>query len=313
MKVSQAIQSFPEYHRRQVESMTIDEVLSFLTGLSTAAKPATKRHRYSCLKSFFNFLKNSVDPNIPNPCDTPMLRKMFRERPPQQWKIVEKDLADEIIFQTMKSRNLIMLELMARGGMRVGEVLKISPMDIQDRKITLPCPKSGKECEVVFIPQKDADRLKEYVRDSKAGPEQRLFPISYNAARIMVRKAGRLVGIHLRPHDLRRHAATFASRSGTPIEIVSKVIMRHSHLSTAQRIGFHKPIGYHAGTCVVVTSASRVWLFPRIVVRMTLTRFRLRTIFASAVTPPSRWFPIRFVEMLMASGKPLPPESILAF
>jgi integrase/recombinase XerD len=51
----------------------------------------------------------------------------------------------------------------------------------------------------------------------------------------MVRKAGRLVGIHFRPHDLRRHAATFASRSGTPIEIVSKVIMRHAHLSTTQR------------------------------------------------------------------------------
>jgi len=44
-----------------------------------------------------------------------------------------------------------------------------------------------------------------------------------------------LVGIHLRPHDLRRHAAKFASRSGTPIEIVSKVILRHSNLSTIQR------------------------------------------------------------------------------
>jgi len=51
----------------------------------------------------------------------------------------------------------------------------------------------------------------------------------------MVRKAGRLVGIHLRPNDLRRHAATFAFRSGTPIEIVSKMIMRHAHLSTTQR------------------------------------------------------------------------------
>lgn len=133
-----------------------------------------------------------------------MLRKMFRERPPRQWKIVKKDLVDEIIFRTMKPRNRIMLELMARGGMRVGEVLKIRPMDIQDRKITLPGRKSGKESEVVFIPQKVADRLKEYVKYSGAGPEQRLFPISYKAARIMVRKAGSLVGIHLLPHDLRR-------------------------------------------------------------------------------------------------------------
>jgi integrase/recombinase XerD len=51
----------------------------------------------------------------------------------------------------------------------------------------------------------------------------------------MVKRAGELVGIKLRPHDLRRHAATYASRSGTPLEIVSKVILRHSDLSTTQR------------------------------------------------------------------------------
>jgi hypothetical protein len=46
----------------------------------------------------------------------------------------------------------------------------------------------------------------------------------------MVKKAGELAGVNLRPHDLRRHAATPASRSGTPIEIISKVILRHAHL-----------------------------------------------------------------------------------
>ena len=51
----------------------------------------------------------------------------------------------------------------------------------------------------------------------------------------MVKRAGEMVGIHLRPHDLRRHAATYASRSGVPIEIVSKVILRHSNLSTTER------------------------------------------------------------------------------
>jgi len=50
----------------------------------------------------------------------------------------------------------------------------------------------------------------------------------------MVRKAGKLAGIHLRPHDLRRHAATFASRSSVPLEIISKVILRHRNLSTTQ-------------------------------------------------------------------------------
>ena len=66
-------------------------------------------------------------------------------------------------------------------------------------------------------------------------PISAFFPICYEAAREMVVKADGVVGIHLRPHDLRRHAATYASRSGVPIEIVSKVILRHSNLSTTER------------------------------------------------------------------------------
>ncbi len=80
-----------------------------------------------------------------------------------------------------------------------------------------------------------ADRLKEYVINKGIEPDQRIFPISYTAGRRVVNKAGKVVGIHLRPHDLRRHSATCASRSGVPIEIVSKVILRHANLSTTQR------------------------------------------------------------------------------
>ena len=59
--------------------------------------------------------------------------------------------------------------------------------------------------------------------------------VRYEAARAMVMRAGEKVGIKLRPHDLRRHAATHASRSGVPVEIVSKIILRHSNFSTTQR------------------------------------------------------------------------------
>jgi integrase len=67
-------------------------------------------------------------------------------------------------------------------------------------------------------------------------PSDRIFPITYEAARMMVIKSGKLVGVKLRPHDLRRHSATYASRSGVPIEIISKVILRHANLSTTQDI-----------------------------------------------------------------------------
>jgi integrase/recombinase XerD len=224
-----------EFVDREVDSISPDEILSFLTKITDGNKPTTKRNRYSSLKAFFNYLKNSIDPNFQNPCDTPILRKIFKDRKPPPWPIFEKELIYEIIFKTTNPRNRIMLELMARGGMRIGEVLKIRPIDIQDRKITLPEPKSGKESEVVFIPQKVADRLKDYIKEKGIEPDQRIFPITYNAARMMVIKAGKSVGIHLRPHDLRRFCATYASRAGTPIEIVSKIVLRHAHLSTTQR------------------------------------------------------------------------------
>jgi len=128
-----------------------------------------------------------------------------------------------------------MLELMARGGMRIGEVLNITPNDIQDSSLTIQNPKSGRAEETVYVPRKILIRLSEYVKANDFGTDERIFPISYVAAWSMVRKAGMLVDIELKPHDLRRHAATYASRSGTPIEIVSKVILRHADLSTTQR------------------------------------------------------------------------------
>ena len=91
----------------------------------------------------------------------------------------------------------------------------------------------GRKQEFIFIPQRLADRLKDYIREKDIQSHQHIFPICYEDARKMVAKAGGGVGIHLSPHDLRRHADTYASRSGAPIEIVSKVILKHKNLSSA--------------------------------------------------------------------------------
>ena len=206
-----------------------------MSTITDGTKQNTKKLRFTLLSAFFNYVKNSLDSEIQNPCDNPALRKLFRAGKPTHLKILEKDVVDEIIFRTRNQRNRLMLELMARSGMRVGEVLKLRPMDIEDRKAIIRDPKSGKEAEAVFLPQKVADRLRRYIREKEIKPDARIFPLTYGAARLIVIKAGEIVGLHVRPHDLRRHAATYASRSGTPLEIVSKVLLRHSNLSTTQR------------------------------------------------------------------------------
>ena len=207
----------------------------FLNRLGEGTRQATKKFRYALLKAFFIFLRKTIDEDFPNPCDTRILRKIFREPKIHRWDILEKDLVDEMIFRTRSQRNRLMLELMARGAMRIGEVLKIRAGDIEDQKIILHDPKSGKESVPVYIPKKVAERLKEYIRSKNLGPHRRIFPFGYSRARDIVIEAGKLVSIQLKSHDLRRHAATYASRSGTPIEIVSKVILRHANLATTQR------------------------------------------------------------------------------
>ena len=237
MKVSQGIEQFFEYQRLNVKkntfsnyelilgtfqnhfgdielsSISSDSILAFMTEVSGGTKQSTKKLRFALLAAFFNYIKNSADPGFQNPCDNPALRKLFRAGKPAGFKIFEKDLVDEIIFRTPNPRNRLLLELMARAGMRVGEVLRLRPKDIEDRKAIILAPKSGQEAEAAYLPQKVTDRLQKYIADKDLKHEDRVFPITYAAARIVVKKAGDLVGIHLNPNDLRRHAGTYASRS----------------------------------------------------------------------------------------------------
>ena len=129
---------------------------------------------------------------------------------------------DEIIFSTSNLLNRMMLELMARSGMRVGEYLRLTPLNIDDRKAIIRDPKSGRVAKAVFLSQKVTDRLRKYIRERGIAPGVRIFPLTYAVARLS-KKASNLVGIHVKSYDLCRHAATYTSRSGAPLEIGVKV------------------------------------------------------------------------------------------
>jgi integrase len=76
----------------------------------------------------------------------------------------------------MNTRNRLMLELMARGGMRVCEVLSLTPADIQERSLTIQNPKSGRVCETVYVPRKILVRLTAYAKAKDINSSNRIFP-----------------------------------------------------------------------------------------------------------------------------------------
>ncbi len=146
------------YRYKFLNEIDADVVLDFLDQITEDKRKFTKRIRYSQLKSFFNFIRKNHDISMHNQCFDPKIRKKYNRYPKLRWEILEKDVVDEVVFSTSKLRTRLILGLMARGGMRIGEVLKLTPADLQDRKLRLRNPKSGREQEFVFIPQKLSDR-----------------------------------------------------------------------------------------------------------------------------------------------------------
>ncbi len=95
-------------------------------------------------------------------------------------------------------------------------------------------PKSGRDVEVAFMPEHIATRLTDYVVSKNLSPEVRIFDVCYTTVRNLVKSLGKKFNANISPHDLRRHSATYASRNGVPLEIISKVILRHQDLKTTQ-------------------------------------------------------------------------------
>ena len=222
------------YAERALDSIGTDEIYTFLETLTQDLAQSTRRLRYAQLKTFYNFIIDRCSLNMRNPCNTSLLRKSYRTPKQVLRKVLERETVDEMIYNTKRVRDRLILELQARCGLRIGELLKIKVSDVSDRTITLREPKSGKESELAYMLENVSKKLAKYIKDNAMQSDDRPFPICYSTARAPVRRLGHKVNVRISPHDLRRYSATYASRNGVPLEVVSKVILRHQDLKTTQ-------------------------------------------------------------------------------
>ncbi|HAM52183.1 MAG TPA: site-specific integrase, partial [Nitrospiraceae bacterium] len=193
-----------------VESLKPDDMGSFLEQCTRELSRSTRHLRFAQIKAFLNYIIEAAGLNIKNPCDTPVLSKAFRNIPHNPRKILDKETVDEIIFNSGNIRNRLILELQARCGLRIGEVLNLRATDISGRKLMIQEPKSGREAEVAFMPEHIATRLADYITAGKFSSNDRVFPICYTSVRNMIVGLGTKLNIKISPHDLRRHSATYA-------------------------------------------------------------------------------------------------------
>jgi integrase len=222
------------FSRHEVVSVSSDDIGKFLEECTATLSRSTRHLRYAQIKALFNYVIEKSNLNIKNPYNAGVLFKAFKNVYRRPRKILDKETVDEIIFNSRSLRDRLILELQARCGLRIGEVLSLRASDVSGRKLLIQEPKSGKDAEVAFMPEHIATRLSEYIQIKQMSPEDRVFPLCYTAARNLVTGLGRKLNVKISPHDLRRHSATYASRNGVPLKIISKVILRHQDLKTTQ-------------------------------------------------------------------------------
>lgn len=179
---------------------------------------------------------------------------------------VGKKNADEMSFWTAEQFNEFIqhvpkppgrvgLSVLFWTGLRIGELLALTPADIDLEAHTLTVdknyqmvqgkdlimePKTQKSRRVIPIPPKLCDELKTYM-DSLYEPQpgDRLFPFGKNYFHRQMQKGCDACGMEkIRLHDLRHSHAALLIRLGTPILLVSERL-GHEDVQTTLRTYGH--------------------------------------------------------------------------
>ena len=158
------------FTEKEVVSVSPDDIGAFLDECTEGLGRSTRHLRYAQMKAFFNYIIEATGLNIKSPCNAASLSKTFKIAQHRPRQILDKETVDEIIFKSKSTRDRLILELQARCGLRIGEVLNLRAADVPGRKLIIQEPKSGRDEEIAFMPEHIAVRLAEYVVSQQTCP-----------------------------------------------------------------------------------------------------------------------------------------------
>lgn len=149
---------------------------------------------------------------------------------------LEKEQVDEILraAEMSSTRDYLLLRFMWRTGVRVSEVINVTPKDIEFKNgvVNVRKAKGGRQRRVPL----DEDTLKmlsDYVVALNTPEDQPVFPIKRNRVFNIVKKYGNMIGVNIHPHTLRHSFAINLVRGGTDLRRV-QLMLGHTSLSITQ-------------------------------------------------------------------------------
>ena len=241
------LDEFSNTIKKELLSLTKEDILSFLEKLTQEGKSATtKAHYFTVIQSFYNFyLEEGVISK--NPCENLKSPKIPKKIP----KYLTYEEVDKLLNMPLNTiydyRTKAMLELLYATGMRISELLSLRHTNINfENDSVLVEGKGGKE-RIIPFNETTKYYLKLYLEDYRPSlikhhkDYEELFlnnrgtPMTRQGMFKLLKQTAIKASIQkeISPHILRHSFATHLLNNGADLRVIQE-LLGHSDISTTQ-------------------------------------------------------------------------------
>jgi len=155
---------------------------------------------------------------------------------------LEKEHVDQVLeaAHQCSARDYLMLRVLWRTGVRVNELLNITPSDIEVRNsvVNITKAKGGKQRRV-HLDAETVEMLSEYILAQELPDNQPIFALKQRQVRNIAKRYGSVIGKDVHPHTFRHSYAIHCVRNGWDIRRLQQVLGHSSLNVTAVYLQFH--------------------------------------------------------------------------
>ena len=191
----------------------------------------------------YRFLHTAALRKIPSKMATVIADKLlFRQCVKNITDYLEKEQLDQVLAAAHQcsTRDYLMLRVLWRTGVRVNELLTITPRDIepQNSVVNVTKAKGGKQRRV-HLDAETVRMLSEYVSSQQLPDDRPVFAPKQRQVRNIVKRYGSVIGKDVHPHTFRHSYAIHCVRNGWDIRRLQQVLGHSSLNVTAVYLQFN--------------------------------------------------------------------------
>lgn len=238
------IKKMHEYIGKKAPNITTDDLRKYLSYYQTErnASKTTIDNIRRILSSYYSWLEDE-DFILKSP-----IRRIHKIK---TTKVVKDTYSDEDL-ESMRDncnclRDLVIIDMLASTGMRVGELVRLNRTDINFNERECVVLGKGDKERLVYFDARTKLHLQNYL-NSRSDESPALFVtlknpatrITINTVEIRLRELGKELGLtKVHPHKFRRTLATTAIDKGMPIEQV-QTLLGHQKIDTTMQYAMVK-------------------------------------------------------------------------